>query len=208
MTGPDQEDDQQVPDGEYASCEEATVAIHALTPADHVKLMVLASAHWKQRNLRETMRPEELLGEAVLRTIAPGKRPRRWRKAVVSMIEHLDRTMESISGHAVGSAVAEAAALEGLRSEEIDPRTSEPRRFHQAVAERGLIAREQLRELERCFEAAPQAFALLRLKAAGYEESEIMQQLGMDKRTYEAARKKAERVVASFVLRGGGEGKS
>jgi len=48
---------------------------------------------------------------------------------------------------------------------------------------------------------APRALALLRLKANGYTESEIMKCLGIDKQQYEAARKKAERVVAQYALR-------
>ena len=109
--------------------------------------------------------------------------------------------MESISGHAVGAAVAEAEFLGQLSSEDFDSRTETPRRFHRAEAEDHLLAREQLVEIERCFEGAESAFDLLRLKAEGYSESEITERLGMDKRSYEAARKKAEREVAKYIVR-------
>lgn len=185
---------------EYASRDEAAAAIAALTDSDFERLMVLAAIHWNQRKLRDLMRPEELLSEAIVRTITTAQRRRRWRKAVVTLIEHLDRSMESISGHAVGDAVAEAAVLEAVRGEEIDPRTAEPLRFHRAVAEEQLLAREKLADIEAAFAGAPPAFAFFRLKADGFTQSEIMKHLGIDKRDYEAARKKAERVIAQYAL--------
>jgi hypothetical protein len=201
VVGPDQEEDERGPAHEYASRDEATEAILALTEADYTKLMLIARIHWKQRNLRDMMRPEELLSEAILRTIAPAQRTRRWRKTVVSLLKHLDRTMESISGHAVGDATTEAEALDTLFAEEVDSKTLAPRRFHRAIAENRMLAREQLEELEQSLVGAPRALAFLRLKAEGFTESEIMTRLGIDKQAYEAARKKAEREVAKYALR-------
>ena len=197
----DDEDDVDLPEHEYASRDEAAAAIATLTDDEHQRLMMLARIHWKQRKLRELMRPEDLLNEAIVRTLTTGQRPRRWRKAVVTIIEHLDRSMESISGHAVGDAVVEAQVLDAIRSEEIDRRTLMPRRFYRAVAQDQLLAREELQVIEALFAGAPRALAFLRLKAEGYTESEIMKRLGIDKREYEAARKKAERIVAQYALR-------
>lgn len=202
VTADDDDDErEQVPEHEYATREEAEQAISELTEPDYVKLMVLAFMHWKQRKLRDLMQPQELLSEAILRTIAPSKRPRRWRRAVVSLIDHLNRTMESISGHAVGQAVAETAVLIDLHAQEVDPRTAAPRRFHRAVAEERLLARAELDDIEQAFAGAPRAFGLLRMKAEGYSESEIMTRLGISKREYETARKKAEREIAKYALR-------
>lgn len=197
----DDEDDVDLPEHEYASRDEAAVAIAALTDDEHQRLMMLARIHWKQRRLRELMRPEELLNEAIVRTLTTGQRPRRWRKAVVTIIEHLDRSMESISGHAVGDAVVEGEVLDAIRSEEIDRRTLMPRRFYRAVAQDQLLAREELQVIEALFTGAPRALAFLRLKGEGYTESEIVKRLSIGKREYEAARKKAERVVAQYALR-------
>jgi hypothetical protein len=197
----DSDGDASVPEHEYASREEADAAIAALTDDDYLKLMLVARIHWRQRQLRDAMSPDDLLHEAIVRTLAKSGRRRRWRRTVVSIIEHLDRTMESISGHAVGAVVAEAEFLDQLSSEDFDARTETPRRFHRAVAEEQLLAREQLEQIERCFEGAKSAFDLLRLRAEGYSESEITERLGMDKRSYEAARKKAEREVAKYIVR-------
>lgn len=197
----DDEDDVDVAEHEYASRDEAAAAIAALTDDDHRRLMMLARIHWKHRRLREVMRPEELLSEAIVRTLTTGERPRRWRKAVVTIIQHLDRSMESISFHAVGDAFTEGEVLDAIRSAEIDRRTLAPRRFYRAIAQDQLLAREELQAIEELFAGAPRALALLRLKAEGYTEFEITKRLGIDKREYEAARKKAERVVAQYALR-------
>jgi hypothetical protein len=197
----DDDGDASVPEHEYASNEEVAAAIAALTDGDNFKLMLVAGIHWRQRQLRDAMSPEELLQEAIARTLVTSGRRRRWRRAVVSIVDHLDRTMESISGHAVGAVVAEAQFLDQLSAEDFDARAETPRRFHRAEAEDRLLAREQLEQIERCFEGAKPAFDLLRLRAEGYSESEITERLGMDKRSYEAARKKAEREVAKYVVR-------
>lgn len=199
-TDDDEDDEHGAPPGEYASPEEARAAISALNDADHAKLMLVAAIHWRQRRLRDRMTPQELLSEAILRTLLPAGRRRRWRKSVVSIVEHLDRTMESVSGHVVAAAVTEAAVLDAIAAEDLDARTNTPRRFHRADAEVQLLAREQLDEIRRLFTGAQSAFDLLSLRAEGYNESETTERLGMDKRAYEAARKKAERVIAKFAL--------
>ena len=83
--------------GEYATLAEVIEAIHALSATEYKKLTLIAGFFWKQRNLENyALQPEDLLSEAVVRTLTE---ERRWRKAQVSLIKHLDRTMESISSH-------------------------------------------------------------------------------------------------------------
>lgn len=197
------QDEQDVPLSEYASIEEARAAIEALTDSDYERLMLVASIHRKQRRLGDQMSAEDLLGEAIVRTLRPTGRGRRWRKAVVSIVKHLDRTMESVSGHAVVKAKEEAEMREALAAEDLDPRAEAQGRFHTAAATQRLLAVEELEELKRRFAGAPAAFAYLRLHAGGYSESEITARLGMDKRMYEAARKKAEREIAKYAVETG-----
>jgi hypothetical protein len=190
-------DDEDGDEGEYASAEEASAAVQALNDDEVMKLMVVARYHWKQRRLRDSMSPEELLGEAIVRTL---DNRRRWRRGRVSLIYHLDRTMESISGHAVHDAVTEHEIIAEIGAEQIDPKTAEPRRFQSPVVERQLVARAELASIEALFADAPDALVVLRLKAEGHTESEIMNLRGMDKRRYEAARKKAEREITKYVF--------
>lgn len=185
-------------DVDYASNDESRAAIHALQDDDYCKLMIIASYFCKQRRLRPgQLEPQELLGEAIQRTLS-GKR--RWRKTAVTMLRHLDRAMESISGHTVGDVVAEAEALGVIVAEEFDPRAEVPRRFNRAIAEVDLLAREQLKEIEALFAGAPLALAVLRAKAEGRTESETIIHLGIDKRAFEAARKKIERELDKYAL--------
>jgi len=189
---------EDVPEKEYASPKEAEAAIQALTDDGMMKLMIVARYHWKRRKLRDSLSPEELLGESITRTLVGN---RRWRRARISLLQHLDRSMESISGHAVGDVVAENEAIEQIRADEVNPKTSEARRFQRPIAEERLLARAELAEVEALFVDAPDAFAVLRLRAEGYTESEIMRLRGMNKRGYESARKKAEREITKYIFR-------
>ena len=202
---PDEEsqDEQGGPLSEYASTEEARAAIEALTDSDYERLMLVASIHRKHRRLGDQMTAEELLSEAIVRTLRPTGRVRRWRKAVVPIVQHLDRTMESVSGHAVAKAKEESDMREALAVEDLDPQAKASRRLHAADTTQWLLAVEELEELKRRFAGAPAALAYLRLRAEGYSESEITARLGMDKRMYEAARKKAEREIAKYAVETG-----
>src|SRR5690242_2696039 len=90
---------QDVCPDEYASTEESRTAISSLSDDDYIKLMVIAAFFCCERCLRrDQLEPEELLGEAISRTL---EGERKWRKTRVSIVRHLDRCMESISGHVV-----------------------------------------------------------------------------------------------------------
>src|SRR6266404_292217 len=181
----------------YASVEESRTAIVALSTDDYIKLMMIAGYFCKQRRLRPTqIEPAELLGEAIVRTL---NGDRKWRKETVTILRHLDRTMESISGHAVEDGIADTELKEVVLAEEINPQTSIARRVQRADAEKGLLAREQLKEIEALFLYEPIALSVLRAKAERYNKSEITLRLGIGKKGYESARKKMERVMASYL---------
>jgi hypothetical protein len=142
--------------------------------------------------------PEELLSEAVARTL-DGRR--KWRRSVATLIYHLDRTMESVSGHMVADAISEKAFVTQLAADELDPKTAQPRRVQPPEAESRLSARHEIEALQALFAGSPDALALLELKAIGHSQSEIMKITGMNQRRYETARKKVERDVARYALR-------
>jgi hypothetical protein len=183
---------------EYASTDQARLHIRSLTDDDVLKLLMAARLYVKQRRLYGQVPPEELLSEAVTRTL-DGRR--QWRKSIATLVYHLDRTMESISGHIVADAISEDAFVAELATDEIDPRTAQPRRVQAPDAESRLIAREEIEAVQALFADAPDALAFLQLKALGHSQSEIMKISGMDQRRYETARKKVERDVARYVLR-------
>jgi len=185
----------------YASIAEVREAINSLSDMDYVKLMIVAQYFCKQRRLRpERLEPQELLNEAIRRTL---NGERRWRRGVVGIVRHLDRTMESISGHVISDLVAESDLKRAVFSEEFDTRKNVPRSTGRPQAEIRMLALEQLHEIEALFQGEPSALAVLHAKADGHSESEIMMQLGIDKRQYEAVRKKIERKVASYIQKSG-----
>src|SRR5579871_5279143 len=81
---------------QYATGEEVEAAIKSLTDTDHTKLMLIAESFCRRRKFSSSvLEPKELLGEAVLKTLQLRKK---WNKQI-SMVKHLDRAMENISGH-------------------------------------------------------------------------------------------------------------
>lgn len=185
----------------YASTAEVREAINSLSDMDYVKLMMIAQYFCIQRRLRpERLEPQELLHEAIRRTLTV---ERRWRRGAVGIVRHLDRTMESVSGHAIHEVVAESDFKQTVFNEEFDTRKNLPRSLGRPQAEIRVLALEQLREIEALFEDESIAVSVLHARAEGKSESEIMTQLGIDKRQYEAVRKKIERKVASYIQKSG-----
>jgi DNA-binding NarL/FixJ family response regulator len=188
---------QDVSSNEYASTEESRVAIAALSDDDYIKLMVIAAFFCRDRYLRrDQLEPEDLLDEAISRTLEGN---RRWRKNRVSILRHLDRCMESISGHAVAQEKARTEMSEAIFADEFDEKTQSPRSKQRADAEMRVLAIDQLEQIRSLFNESPIAFQVLQLKAEGHTESEITLKLGIGKKGYEAARKKIERTMAAYL---------
>ena len=187
---------------EYASREEAQAAISALSSADKKKLMVAAQYWWRRYRLEATeVEAEDLLQEAVLRTLKREK-PRRWRKATVSIVKHLDRAMESIATHHCERHDAErraAATSRGLDPAPPAPTTSAPRPPPSSNPESQLAAREQIDEIRSLFGDDTQGFQAVVCRARGMEASEIQRELGISNREWEAIRKRVQRRLANYL---------
>lgn len=182
---------------EYASSAESRAAVSALSDDDYIKLMVIAAFFCRERRLRrDQLEPEELLGEAISRTLAGD---RKWRKNRVNIVRHLDRCMESISGHAVAQEKAKTEMSQAVFADEFDEKTQAPRATQRADAEMRALAIDELEQIRDLFKRSPIAFQVLQLKAGGHTESEITLKLGIGKKGYEAARKKIERTMAAYI---------
>lgn len=189
----------EVTSDEYASIEESRTAIAALSDDDYIKLMVIAAFFCRDRYLRrDQLEPEDLLDEAISRTL---EGDRRWRRNRVSIVRHLDRCMESISGHAVAQEKAKTEMSEAIFADGFDEKTQSPRSKQRADAEMRVLAIDQLEQIRSLFNGSPIAFQVLQLKAEGHTESEITLKLGIGKKGYEAARKKIERTMAAYLAR-------
>ena len=80
---------------EYVSPEETRYAITFLSAADHIRLVLIARALTVQRLRGSILEADDLLQDALKKTLE-GRR--RWRKGV-TLVRHLDRVMESDSSH-------------------------------------------------------------------------------------------------------------
>ena len=181
--------DENTHDGSYATLIDAAEAIDSLSNADHKKLVLIARYFWNLRKLgTDWGEPEDLLFEAVLRTL---EGERRWRHSTVSMVRHLDRVMESISGHWVKRREVYGQALMTYTLSEIMSAITP------SVEDR-LNAREQLDAIETLFEDDMDALELLRCKAEERTASEIRSKLGMSSREYETISRRIRRKLIRF----------
>jgi DNA-directed RNA polymerase specialized sigma24 family protein len=104
------------PPPQYATPAEVEQALDALSPSDYTKLMIIAAAFCRKRFLAHSVcEPKDLLHQAVLKTLKSGK-GKRWNKQV-SIIKHLDRAMENISGHLARTQSKTASSPKGLERE-------------------------------------------------------------------------------------------
>lgn len=200
---PDPEPDEK----DYASTEEVQAALRQLSPADEKKLAMIAAVLCERRiegTSEGWQGPDDLLQEAIVRTLAGDKR---WRRSV-SMVKHLDRAMENISGHAAARH-EKAPVLSGLEGEldEGETRLRRPRRagphpFDSAV-DYGAAVKDDLVAARRLFAADQEALRLLESQSEGRTESEIQQLFGIGKTQYDTITKRIRRRLARIVTKTG-----
>ena len=164
---------------QYATREEAQAAIQSLQKSDFAKLMIIARSFVKKRRLSGAVaEPEDLLQETIVKTLAG---PRRWSRAV-DIIRHLDRVMESDSGHLAERRTLEAKwAREHMHHPDVHPETAplEP------SPEVRLQARDALAGVLTLFAEDEDALRVIRLKGDDLSASEIRRELGMSKMKYD-----------------------
>jgi len=175
----------------FATPEEVRTAINALDPASYVKLMVIAKAFCRRRTVGSVVEPEDLIHDAIAKTLDG---PRRWNRAV-SILKHLDRTIESDSGH-------EVERREIRRAVPLQEDDVAADRFSDAHA--GVDTADELDQIFRLFKGDRLALDLLRLRSDGYSASEIQVELGLDETRYESLAKKIRRRVTKHLNDGQG----
>ena len=179
----------------YRTQTEAATALGALTQEERAKLMIVARLFWSDRGLNDRWgSPEELLNEAILRTLKEGGK--RWRVGV-DIMYHLKRAMENISGHL-------ARKRWRLAEREMEPNDDTPQQaslLHQAGSEGAVQAKELLEELRQHFGPDEEAFEFLVRRSQGMTESESAADLGIEQSRIEAVARRYRRKVASFKKR-------
>lgn len=174
-------------DAKFATPQEARYAIENLLDADHIKLLIIARSFAKIRLKGTVFEPEDLLQDAITKTL-DGRR--RWNRRV-SIIKHLDRVMESDAGHVAEQQVARNV----VQLPEGDTELSTP----QLSPEARFQIRDELENLLALFAEDEIALKLLRLKRDGFSASEIQQELGIEKKQYETVTKRIRRRIVKYL---------
>lgn len=186
---------------EYASPDEARKALAGLSKVDLKRLQFIARLHCQQYGLPPShMEPDELLNEAIQRTLEGRKQ---WRVGV-KFAYHLDRAMENIAGHEVPKLlrkfdVGELTSNDGEEDEDGDPldRLRRPKSTDGMVTA-AVEAREDLRFLEQLFLGDSPAFDVLKCRAAGQEGKEIQLSLGLSKIEHDTINKRILRKITNY----------
>ena len=176
----------------YARREEVHDAIQHLQKSDFAKLMLIARSFTKKRRLNGAYaEPEDLLQEAIAKTL-DGRR--RWSREV-SIIRHLDRVMESDSGH-----FAERRELEAKRGRDhmYDPDLHPESASLEPSPEDRVRDRDALDNVLASFAGDEESLQLIRLKGDDLLASEIRRELGMSKTEYDTVTKRIRRRLANL----------
>lgn len=177
---------------QYATTEEAYDAIQGLQESDFRKLMIIARSFTRKRRLNGAIaEPDDLLQEAFVKTLAG---QRRWSRDV-GIIRHLDRAMESDSGHVVEQRVREAKGdLELRKHPDVHPETAPREPSPEAL----LQACEALDSVLAHFAEDKKGLEFLRLKGGGSSASEIQRELGISTTEYDTIAKRIRRRLATI----------
>lgn len=177
---------------QYATADEVSRAIEALTNEDYAKLMLIARSFCKSRRFSPSvLETEELLAEAFAKTLQLDKK---WNKRV-SFLKHLDRAMENISGHLAKERKKIVPFPEGLEPSP-HQRGEEPT---EDAADEMLMRKEDLETiLEAVFGDDKEAAGIFMLRAEGFQASEIQTKLSMTATRYETIAKRIRRKILSY----------
>ena len=181
---------------EYATREEVIEAIQRLADEDHQKLVLISRFWHRQRQLfRLGLDPLEVLSQAYESTLAG---LRRWRKARVTLVQHLDQSMRSISGHHLEKAQTITAAKKEARGVALVGERSPRESTVEARAE----ARVEIEAIRTAFSDDLGALRVLECRADGVTADEIQVELSLTKTEYETISRRILRKFTKYSLKG------
>lgn len=178
---------------QYATRAEVEEALNALAETDYAKLMMIAASFCHQRRLaRSVCEPKELLNQAVLKTLEC-EEGKRW-NSEISMVRHLDRAMENISGHLVRERMKIVAFPDGLKPDTGESKVYQP-------TDGGTEAMKVSALLKAVFGDDNQAKEIFVLRNEGFRPNEIQARLGIGAQEYETANRRILRKISQFVTK-------
>ena len=183
---------QVVPAGrQYATRVEVEEGLKSLTPTDHAKLMMIARVFCRRRRLSSSvMEPEELLSEAVLKSLQCEEEGKRWNKSI-SLVRHLDRAMENISGHLVKKQARVVSFADGLHPD--DDQVSEEAAEDILTESEGLASR-----LKSIFGDDLQASLVFQKRMQELRPNEIQLALSLSPKDYETINRRILRKITLY----------
>ncbi len=173
--------------GQHATAEEVEKALNALSPEDHAKLIMFAKSFCRRRHLSTSvMEPEDLLSEAIAKTL---QLIRKWNKRV-TLLKHLDRAMESISGHVVSERERIDSFPEGL-----EPGKEQRGPIPTADGpDETLMSKEEVAaKLRKIFGNDDEAARVFALRLEGFQATDIKAECGLSQIRYDAVAKRIRR---------------
>jgi hypothetical protein len=178
-------------EAQYATRTEVESGLNSLTDADYTKLIMIAASFCRQRRLaRSVCEPEELLNQAVFKTLEC-EEGKRWNKKI-PLVRHLDRAMENISGHLVRERMRIIAFPDGLKPSEDDSTVCQPA---DTASESAMVSAL----LMSVFGDDNQAKEVFVLRAERLRPNEIQARLGISGKEYETVNRRILRRIAQFL---------
>jgi hypothetical protein len=183
---------------EYATREEVEHALARLTDHDYIKLMMIAQIFCKRyRFSMSEMEPKELLSQAVLKTLQ-NEDGKRWVKSL-SLIKHLDRAMENISGHFVKTRVDRRSKVIPFPNE-LGSHTGDQHQATSPSPQDLLIERERIEELMKSvFVNDDRAARVFQMRVESYGPAEIQFKLGLSDSEYETINRRILRRISGYT---------
>jgi hypothetical protein len=180
-------------DRQYASHVEVEQALGTLTDADYAKLMLIAASFCKGRKFSNSvLEPQELLSEAVQKTLLLEKR---WSKRV-SILRHLDRAMENISGHLAGHRSKVFPLQDGLTLEDDVPSEKYSPHSQESLTETQQTVQDLLKSVFGDDEESAEVFVR---RTEGFDVAEILAIKKIDQQQYETIARRIRRKIAIFL---------
>lgn len=117
----------------------------------------------------------------------------------MSIVKHLDRTMESISSHIANKRSKDHIRLVKDPVEDLDLLEHGAAGMASSRAAEIAEAREEARLIEKLFEGDDEALQLLYCRRDGYSASETRAQLGISPKQYETGWKRIRRKLTKYI---------
>jgi len=177
----------------YAGRDEVEKAIRNLSDEDHAKLLMIAKSFCRRRRFSSSvMEPEELLSEAVMKSLQLYKK---W-NTKISIVRHLDRAMENISGHLAGERSKILPFPDGLRPDGPEPVDDEVPMLAEEVAE---SAEKSNQLLASVFGDDDEAKAVFVMRANESTIPEILTKHRLTEQQYETITRRIRRKLFQFL---------